>query len=75
MDKKQTIFSSPPLRRVFISNLIGGIGWVVGIAIGLTFLGLFLSTLVASLGGLPYIGEQIAEIISVTSDALLRTQN
>jgi hypothetical protein len=57
---------------VFINHLVGGIGWVFGVTIGFALVGYIMSKAVGSLGGLPVVGEVIANVIVVTQNALIR---
>lgn len=58
------------VRRIFFVNFIGGIGWVLGMTLGVSLLVLITSSIISSLGGLPIIGGWIAKIIAVTQQAL-----
>lgn len=58
--------------RLFFTNFIGGIGWVLGMTVGVSLLALILSQVLTALGGLPIIGNWIAQIINVTQQALVK---
>lgn len=60
------------LLYVFINHIVGGIGWVIGITVGFALVGYIASKAVGSLGGLPIVGEIIAQVIVVTQNALIR---
>lgn len=56
--------------RIFFVNFIGGIGWVLGMTLGVSLLVLITSSIISALGGMPIIGSWIAKIIAVTQQAL-----
>ncbi len=58
------------IKRIFFVKFIGGIGWVLGMTLGVSLLVLITSSIISALGGLPIIGGWIAKIISVTQQAL-----
>lgn len=72
METKDFKKPAESFHRIFIANFIGGIGWVLGITVGLSLIGFLVSKLFEAVGGLPYVGEQIAIIIQATSDALTK---
>lgn len=63
---------SKNLLVVFINHVVGGFGWVVGITIGFTIVGFITTRMVSTLGGLPFVGSLIADVITVTQTALTR---
>lgn len=58
------------VKRIFFVNFIGGIGWVLGMTLGVSLLVLLTSSIISTLGGFPVIGNWIAKIITVTQQAL-----
>jgi hypothetical protein len=59
-------------HKVFINNFIGGLGWVLGITVGISLLAFILTIIMNALGGVPLIGSGIANIIKATLDAMGR---
>jgi hypothetical protein len=57
-------------KRAFTLNFIGGVGWMLGITLGATFILLFLSQILGLLGGLPLVGSFFADLIVITNNAL-----
>lgn len=58
------------IPKIFFTNFIGGIGWVLGMTVGVSLLALLISSIISTLGGLPIIGNWIAQIVQVTQQAL-----
>jgi hypothetical protein len=59
-------------HRVFINNFIGGLGWVLGVTVGVALLAFILTVIMNALGGVPVIGSGLASLIKATLDALGR---
>ena len=57
-------------RTIFYKNFIAGLGWMTGVTVGFTVLVAVLRFLFNWIGGLPLIGELLAEIITWTNKAL-----
>jgi hypothetical protein len=50
-------------KRIIINNFLGGLAWGLGTAIGATVVFALLGYLISVLGGIPFIGSLIAQII------------
>jgi ABC-type amino acid transport system permease subunit len=61
---------TPKLRNTFTHNFIGGIAWGLGVTVGLALIAYILSLLVNIFGGLPLVGDWLANIVDVTLEAL-----
>ncbi len=59
-------------HKVFVNNFIGGLGWILGLTVGISLLGFVLTLFMNILGGVPIIGAGIANIIKATLDAMGR---
>lgn len=57
-------------KTIFIKNFIGGLGWMTGATFGFALLITFLSLTMRWLGGLPIIGNFVANLIEATNQAL-----
>jgi hypothetical protein len=65
--------SKTPLSKVIINSFFGGIAWAAGATIGLTILVAIISYILNLLGGLPFIGEIIGQIVQYTQQYLNAT--
>lgn len=57
-------------KKTFLHSFIGGVGWGLGLTVGITIVGYLLSLLVNIFGGIPLIGSFLATIVSATLNAL-----
>lgn len=62
------------LSRVLIANFIGGMSWALGMTLGFSILVYILSLILNAVGGLPLIGNYLADIITYTQQALNNRQ-
>ena len=53
-----------------IKGFLGGLGWAIGATLGFAIFVTFISMILNLLGGLPFIGVVLAEIIHFTNEAL-----
>lgn len=60
-------------NRAFFLNLVGGIGWALGMTVGFALLVSLISLVFSYLGGLPLIGNFFASIINHTLTAIENT--
>jgi hypothetical protein len=58
------------IKLNFIKGFFSGLGWMFGATVGFALLLTFLSLLLGWAGGLPIVGNLIANIIEVTNRAL-----
>lgn len=61
---------TPKLKDTLIHNFFGGIAWGLGITVGVTIIAYILSGVVSAVGGLPFIGKFLANIVSETLKSL-----
>jgi len=54
----------------FLKGFLAGLGWAVGATLGFAIFVTLLSMILNLLGGLPYIGSVLADIIHFTNQAL-----
>ena len=57
--------------KIFLESLISGLGWSLGVTIGFAVVSTILVFALNSIGGLPVIGNWIADIVQETEKALL----
>ena len=69
------IWEKISLKRAFLQGFVGGIGWGLGASIGLVIIFWILGWVFSLLGGLPLIGNFIADIVSATQEALKLRQS
>lgn len=62
-----------PLSKVILHSFLGGIAWAAGATIGLTILVGIVSYILNLLGGLPFIGEIVGQIVQYTQQYLKTT--
>jgi hypothetical protein len=55
---------------VFLKGFLGGLGWTVGATLGFAIFVAVVSMILNLLGGLPVVGNFLANIIHFTSEAL-----
>ncbi len=60
------------LRFTIVHSFVGGIAWAVGLTLGVSLLVYLLGFVATALGGIPVIGEWLAQVIKATLDALQR---
>ena len=58
------------LKKVFVKNFIAGIAWGIGASIGLSLIFTIATTILKWIGGLPIIGNFLADVIEATVKAL-----
>jgi ABC-type amino acid transport system permease subunit len=58
------------LKQTIVHNFVGGIFYGLGLTVGIAVLAYLLSLLVGALGGLPVVGDFLADIVNATLDAL-----
>ena len=69
MHPKQ-IWEKISLKRSFIQGLVTGVGWGLGATVGIVILLWALGWIFSFLGGLPVIGNFLADVIAATQEAL-----
>lgn len=60
------------LKDTIIHSFVGGIFQGLGLTVGIALIAYFLGIFVNTLGGLPYVGDVLANIVNATLDALQR---
>lgn len=60
----------PSLKNTIVHNFIGGIAWALGITVGISLVGYFLSLFVSAFGGIPLVGDWLANVVNATLNAL-----
>ena len=58
--------------RKFKNGLIGGLGWAFGVTIGFVIVSIVALSLLRSAGGIPVIGNMIANVVEATQDQLIK---
>lgn len=61
---------NPRLRTTFVHNFVGGIAWGLGLTVGISLVAYILSFTVSAFGGLPLVGDILANVVNATLDAL-----
>jgi len=61
-----------PYNELLKEGFFAGLGWAFGVTIGFVILSTLLVLFLKFLGGLPLIGNWIADIIEVTQEQLIR---
>lgn len=59
-------------KAMFLRGVIAGIGWALGVTIGFVLVSTVLAFLLKNAGGLPLIGDWIANIVESTIEQLSR---
>jgi hypothetical protein len=59
-----------PKREIFKAGVVGGIGWAIGVTIGFAIISVIIIFLIDRSGGIPLIGDWIAEIVEATQTQL-----
>jgi hypothetical protein len=59
-----------PLHTMVRDNFIGGMVWALGATVGIALIAALLGLLVNVLGGVPFVGERLADLVSATNQAL-----
>lgn len=59
-------------RQHFVDGIIIGIGWAIGVTLGFVLISTVLVFVLQKAGGLPFIGNFIANIVDATQDQLLK---
>jgi putative flippase GtrA len=65
---KPTVYQS--YKKTFKYSIVGGIGWAIGVTLGLAFVSSVVVGSLSAAGGLPLIGSFIANIVEATNEAL-----
>lgn len=68
MEPKDRIHQS--LKKMLHYNFLGGIAWGLGATIGFAFVITVLTFLLNQIGGIPLVGEWIANIVAATNRSL-----
>lgn len=55
--------------RTFREGFVGGIGWAFGVTLGFIIISALLWFLANRLGGIPYLGEKIQDLVRATSES------
>lgn len=58
------------LKKAFLRGFLSGLGWMIGATIGFALLLTLLTLILNWAGGLPVVGEILANIIEATNRAL-----
>lgn len=61
---------APKMKDTLIHSFFGGIAWGLGLTVGLTFVAFLLRQLLNAVGGVPVVGDWIANIVKATLFAL-----
>lgn len=61
---------SEKLSKTFVHNFVGGMAWGLGVTVGLAVVAYILGMSVSVFGGLPLIGDWLANIVNATLEAL-----
>jgi len=70
MDKK--LLAETGYWRLFRKNIWSGFAWAIGVTIGFAFISTVLVFALSQAGGIPVIGNFIANIVEATQHSLLR---
>lgn len=68
MEPKDKIHRS--IKKMLYQNFLGGMAWSLGATTGLAIIIAILTFILGRLGGLPLVGEWLANIVAETSRAL-----
>ena len=63
-------FAKKKQPSLFLKGFLGGLGWAVGATLGFAIFVAVLSMILNLLGGMPFIGSVLANIIHFTNEAL-----
>ena len=58
--------------KLFKEGLIAGLGWAIGVTVGFVTISTILAIILSMLGGLPLVGNWIANIVEATQEQLLK---
>jgi uncharacterized membrane protein required for colicin V production len=58
------------LKDTIIHSFIGGIFQGLGLTVGIALIAYFLSFIVNAIGGLPFVGDMLANVVNATLEAL-----
>ena len=61
-----------PYNEILKEGFIAGIGWATGVTVGFVLVSSMLVFILNQLGGIPFIGSWIAQIVGETQEQLLR---
>lgn len=56
----------------FKDGFVHGLGWSFGVTIGFVLVSTLLVLFLQTLGGLPFLGDRLAEIVHATQDSLTK---
>lgn len=57
-------------RTMFLKGIVAGIGWAFGVTIGFIIISTILAFLLKNAGGLPLVGDWIANVVESTIEQL-----
>lgn len=63
---EDTAQEKTPYSRLFNQGIVSGIGWAIGVTVGFVLISTFLVFILGKLGGLPLIGDWIADLVEAT---------
>jgi len=63
---------TPQYRTLLKEGVIAGIGWAFGVTIGFVLVSTILVVAFKNLGGVPIIGDALADVIESTQEQLLK---
>ncbi len=67
MKKIVKITKNSGTKKIFLTSIVGGIGWAFGASIGFALLITLITYILNLLGGLPFVGKFFGQIIESTS--------
>lgn len=59
-----------PKRDIFKAGIVGGLGWAFGVTIGFAIISIIIIFLIDRAGGIPLIGDWIANVVEATQTQL-----
>ncbi len=57
-------------KEMFLKGVIAGMGWALGVTIGFLIVSIVLAFLLKNAGGLPLVGDWIANVVESTIEQL-----
>jgi len=61
--KSEKVYTDKTKLRLFVDNLVGGIGWGIGSVLGAAFIVVFIGLLVGSVRTIPIVGEFVYNVL------------
>lgn len=61
---------SPKLKNIMINSFVGGVFSGLGFTVGIALIAYILSMIVETLGGVPLVGDILANLVKATLEAL-----